>query len=145
MVSEGLLVRAAERSPATVVRSDPVESMLTARLVEDEVLRELGIEVRTTAMDSAVAVSGHGLLVSWDPPHVGAKVAIQQLTLRVQQAGGADDRTEEIAHVVLQRAVAVLTERATRRDLPVVQVTSQPVGPHQCVLNVLYRLSAEAA
>jgi hypothetical protein len=144
MVSGVRSERSAARGAETVVRSDSVEPGLIALLVEDEVLRELGIEVQTTATSSTVSGSGHRLLLSWGPPYVGAEVAIQQLTLRVRQVGGGDC-VEDFADAVLQRAVAVLTERATRRGLPVMRVAPQHFGPHECVLCVLYRLSADAA
>ena len=128
---------------APSARPGSIELLLTGLLAEDQVLRQLGVGVQTTAATSVRMRSVHRLRLTLGRLHVGTEVAIQQLDLTLQLPDGGAC-AEDVERAVLQRAVAVLAERATRRVLPAIHIEPQPFETRRCVLYLLYRLSADA-
>src|SRR5215217_7824769 len=118
--------------------SETVRSQLTAGVADDHVLHQLGVEARSGG--DATYAARYRLLLDWRPPHVGAEIAVQQLDLSLRRPHGSACPEEE-ARPLLQRAVAVLAERATRHDLAVVGVAEQETTLPKCVLFVLHRLT----
>ena len=122
------------RPDTTGTASEIVRSELTRCLAEDGVLLRSGVTTR--AMGEATSAR-YRLHVDWRKPHVGAEITVQLLELsmrRTDGSAGPDDATG----LLLGRALAVLRERITRGDLPVVEL-AVPQMRQAPAVHLVYR------
>lgn len=123
-------------TPTARTVSEIVRSELTTCLAEDGVLLRSG--VTTQAMGEATSTARYRLHLDWRAPHVGTEITMQPLDLSMRYPDGSVC-PDETTGPLLSRALAVLRERITRRDLPVVELAVPQIRPGPGAFYLLYR------